>query len=118
MSDTHLQTHRNVQVTANDDVPADVRRIIANRVEKTLRGAAAGDFVQVTIAKRRNPNEIYDVRVGTHGTEFQKDFERGDLDSELFDMWLTQKGEHFAENCWCGHPPKDHSLPQCTSCEI
>lgn len=113
-----LNTYRNVKVTADDDVPSDIRRIVAERVQKTIRGASDGDFVQVTIAKRKNPNEIYDVRVGGPGSEFQHDFERGDLDSERFDIWLHQTGKHLNENCWCGHAPSDHALPQCTTCEV
>ncbi len=115
---TDLNPHRSIKVTADDDVPAEVRRAVVSRVESLIRGAAADDFIQVTIARRKNPNEIYDVRVGRHGREYQHDFERGDLESERFDIWLREKGEHLSETCWCGHPAEDHSIPQCASCEV
>lgn len=118
MRNSNLSTQKNIKVTADDDVPPEVRRIVSSRVERVIQGAGTGDFLQVTIRKRKNPNEIYDVRLGGPGNEFQHDFERGDLDSEQFDLWLQQNGKHLDTNCWCGHPPADHSLPQCTSCEV
>lgn len=113
----NLQMHRNVKITAADDVPADVRRVVASRIERALQQGGSNEFVHVTIAKRKNPNEIYDVRIMLGGEEFQHDFERGDLDSERFDIWLGEQGKHLEEGCWCRHSAEEHTLPQCTGCE-
>ena len=113
----NLQMHRNVKITAADDVPADVRRDVSSRIERALQEVGSDEFVHATIGKRKNPNEIYDVRIGIGGEEFQRDFERGDLDSERFDLWLGERGKHLEQNCWCRHPAGEHTLPRCTGCE-
>lgn len=118
MTSANNQGHSNVRVIADDAVPAEIRGIVASKIEKAIRPTAAGDFVQVTIGKRRNPDEIYDVRLAISGHEIQHDFQRGDLESERFEMWLHQEGGHLETNCWCGHRAEEHSLPQCTTCEV
>lgn len=109
--------HAKVHLTAGDDVPLEVCRTVSQKVETLVRRADPGKDAEVTVSRRDNPDEIYDVGVSVHGKEFRQDFQPGDLDSERFDIWLAQGGKHLAEPCWCGHSSTDHALPECTRCE-
>ena len=113
-----MHVRSNMRVTADDDVPPDIRRMVASRAESILQGTASGDYIEVTIRKRKSPSEIYAVHVGTPGDGYSQDFQPEDLDSERFDRWLRQQGKHMEANCWCGHKPGDHALPQCSSCAV